>query len=425
MILEILRSLKSSKKIFVNTTYLSVVEMVRLVMPFVALPFIYKIVGVEKYGIIVFAQSIVAYFIVFINFGLDVSAVRFVSINRNNHAKLNEIVSSIMCVKTVLLAISFFLFLLLIYSVSFFKQYLVVFLVSFSITLSDVILPIWYFQGVEKMKNIAFIRLIAMLIYVIFLFVFLKNKEQYYLIPLFQSFGLIVSALISVFYLMKYEKIVYYIPRRSVVYSYFKNSIPFFSSRVSVVINTTLAKVISGFFFSMHDVAVFDLAQKIASTAFVPLQMLNQAIFPHNAKYQNRIYANTMLYAVLLMAFILIVAIYLTAPYLVFFFAKDQLPEAVVIVRVLCFYVFSGSISLYTGSPVLVAFGYFRPFNFSVILSTVIIICLYALYYLIGYFSIVNLALALGFSEFVIALYRLFFCFKFKIFSFHGQFKKI
>lgn len=35
----------------------------------------------------------------------------------------------------------------------------------------------------------------------------------------------------------------------------------------------------------MHEVAVFDLAQKIAMTALVPLQMLNQALFPHIAKH--------------------------------------------------------------------------------------------------------------------------------------------
>ena len=44
-------------------------------MPFVALPYLISTVGADKYGLVVFAQAIISYFIIFINFGLDVLQV--------------------------------------------------------------------------------------------------------------------------------------------------------------------------------------------------------------------------------------------------------------------------------------------------------------------------------------------------------------
>ena len=50
------------KVIVHNTTYLSVLEILKMVMPFVALPYLISTVGADKYGLIVFAQ---AYYLLF------------------------------------------------------------------------------------------------------------------------------------------------------------------------------------------------------------------------------------------------------------------------------------------------------------------------------------------------------------------------
>ena len=93
---------KKYKVILSNTAYLSVLEILKMVMPFVALPYLIQTVGTENYGIVVFAQTVISYFIVLVNFGLDVSAVKDVSVARNDLPKLNEVVSSVLLIKTIL-----------------------------------------------------------------------------------------------------------------------------------------------------------------------------------------------------------------------------------------------------------------------------------------------------------------------------------
>ena len=48
------------------------------------------------------AQTIVQYFIVVINFGLDISAVKDVSVHRNDKLALNRIVSTVLFIKLIL-----------------------------------------------------------------------------------------------------------------------------------------------------------------------------------------------------------------------------------------------------------------------------------------------------------------------------------
>lgn len=82
---------------------------------------------------------------------------------------------------------------------------------------------------------------------------------------------------------------------------------------------------------------------------------------------------------------------------------------------------FSGGITSFTGSPVLVSFGYSKPFNRSVVLSTFVLIVIYMVLYFTNSFSIINFALALGFAEFVIAIYRLYYCNRYKLIMLYGR----
>ena len=92
---------KRYNTIIKNTGYLSVLEIFKLIMPFIALPYIIRVIGAENYGLIAFVQTVISYFSMFVNFGLDISAVRNVALARNDEDKLAEVVSSVLCLKCI------------------------------------------------------------------------------------------------------------------------------------------------------------------------------------------------------------------------------------------------------------------------------------------------------------------------------------
>lgn len=70
-------------------------------------------------------------------------------------------------------------------------------------------------------------------------------------------------------------------------------------------------------------------------TALVPLQMLNQALFPHIAKTLDRKFVNKCFRLILLATGCIIVIVYILAPFAVFVLSDGKLPESVDILHVL------------------------------------------------------------------------------------------
>ena len=417
----ILQKIKNHKTIVKNTGYLSIIEVIRMAMPFIALPYVLKTIGASNYGLAVFAQTIISYFSIFINFGLDVSAVKDVSINRNDPKTLNAIVSSVLLIKFVLFCLAFAVLLLGIAVIPFMHEYKTLFLAAFLTCLSEVLFPIWFYQGIEKMEFLTFIRTSSILFYTITVFIFVRQTDDYTNVVLLQSLGNLLAGGISAFCILKVAKIRLVFPQWDMLVTTFRESMLFFVSRLSVVLNNNMAKTISGMVFSMHFVAAFDLAQRIATVALVPAQMLNQAVYPHLAKTKNKIFANKFLYLNVLLSFCVSTVVYILAPYAIRYFSGTQLPEAVTLTRILCLWIFCGGITTYIGSPVLVSFGHPKQFNVSVLLSTAALFVCYGVLYLCNLMTIYNFALALFISECNILIYRLYYCYHYKIFSFHGR----
>lgn len=401
-----------------NTSYLSILELLKMVMPFIALPYIIRIVGSESYGLIAFIQTMISYFGIFINWGLDISAVKDVAIAKNDKYVLGEIVSSVLLIKFLLWLISLIVLLLLFIFIPMMRENKLLILFAFLSCLSEVFFPVWYFQGRERMKDITLIRSVSILFYVSTLFFVVTKKSDYIYIPLLQSIGLLLSSFISICVVIKRDGIRFSLYNYYIIKRYFIDSIPFFVSRLSVLLNSGMAKIVCGFFFSMQSVAALDIAQKIASASFIPLQMLNQALYPYFARTKDTVLARKGLVFMFLLSLSVMIFVFAIAPFAIGIFAGNQLPESIVLLRIMGLYIVAGGISLYLGTPILVAFGYPKPFNMSVIFSSFILFGFYFILYLSDFMSINNFALVLGISELFIALYRYYYCSINKLFSY-------
>ncbi len=376
------------KTIFQNAGYLGVIEIVRLIMPFVALPYVLKIIGGENYGLAVYAQTIISYFMIFVNFGLDESAVKDVSINRNNVYELNCIVSRVLIIKGVLFAIGLLLLFVLIVSFPFFDTYKTLLLVAYGTCLSEVLYPVWFYQGIEKMKYMTIVKTTSIVFYTFTVFFFVKEKDDYVIVVLLQSLGNLIAGILSIYILLYINKIRLVKVELSSIFNTFLNSIPFFLSRSSLVINMGLSKIASGILLNMESVATLDVAGKICSAGVIPMQTLTQAAYPHIAYTHNKSFVKKYLKLVISLSLFVAICIVCFSPYVLPFLTSNQLSDIISITQLLSVQVFFCGISIYLGAPVLVSFGYPMAFNLSVIFSTLLLI----IYYLVGlYFNVASL----------------------------------
>ena len=127
-----IKALKEYKLVGLNTVYLSIMEIIHLAMPFVALPYIIKTVGADNYGKVVFSQTIASYFSITVNFGLDIIAAKDVAINRDNTLVLGKILGKVLTIKSIICASVFIIYTILIFMEQNTKQYNIVLFLFFN-----------------------------------------------------------------------------------------------------------------------------------------------------------------------------------------------------------------------------------------------------------------------------------------------------
>ena len=191
-----------------NFGYLSALQLFTLFIPIIIYPYLIRVIGKEIWGEIVFAQVIISYASLFINFGFDVSATRDVSVNRDNPIELSKIVSSVFITKLFFGLISTLSVILLINFIPFFSYHKLLYLYTFIFCLGDIFFPIYFFLGIEKMKYITFINLFTKLLFLLFVFIFVKDKSDYILVPLFNGLGAAIGGIIAMVIAIKKETVV-------------------------------------------------------------------------------------------------------------------------------------------------------------------------------------------------------------------------
>src|SRR5208283_4678208 len=114
-----------------NVTSLSGLQVVTYFFPIIILPYLVRIIGPEKFGLIAFAQAFVQYFMILTDYGFNYTATRKISLCHDKKNEICSIFSSVMTVKFILTLISFVILLIIINLVPRFKNDWLIFFISF------------------------------------------------------------------------------------------------------------------------------------------------------------------------------------------------------------------------------------------------------------------------------------------------------
>ena len=59
-----------------NFSSLTLFQLINLSIPLITYAYLIRVLGIEKYGLVVFAQAVVGYLLIFVQFGFNISAIK-------------------------------------------------------------------------------------------------------------------------------------------------------------------------------------------------------------------------------------------------------------------------------------------------------------------------------------------------------------
>ncbi|CUT00864.1 oligosaccharide flippase family protein [Candidatus Chrysopegis kryptomonas] len=236
------------KILFTNVLSLSILQFGNYILPLITIPYIVRVIGPDKFGLISFAQAFTTYFTLVVNYGFDLSATREISANRNNKDALARIYSNVLFTKVFLFAICTITFLLLISLIPIFKENFLIFVLSYLIILGYVLFPTWFFQGIEKIYISSIFNFFIKLVFTLGIFIFVRKKEDFFFVPFLMSLGQIIAGFFGLLYSLKLLNKKVNLPKLNEIFYELKNSFTVFISLVFINFYTVSNTFILGFF---------------------------------------------------------------------------------------------------------------------------------------------------------------------------------
>ena len=362
---------EDKKRLLGNFLSLSGLQVFTYILPLITLPYLVRVLGVEKYGLVMFAQSFIVFFNILVDYGFNLSATREVAVNRDNKAKVTEIYSSVMTIKVLLLGASFAILSSIVFSVEKFTPDATLYLLTFLMVVGQALFPIWYFQGMERMKYITIINILSRVIFTVAIFGFVHQEDDYILVPVLNGLGACVGSIYALWLVRTSFKQKFELQNWKTISLHFKDSTQFFLSRVSVSVFTTANGFVLGIFTNNTVVGYYSIAEKIYQAISGVYGPINQALYPYVAKEKNirlfkKIFSLIVLLNVLGVSFL-----YFFGEYVLYFLFTDEVGvETIWSFKVFLIANLVAVPSVLIGYPFLGALGYAYHVNLSVIYTS-------------------------------------------------------
>lgn len=384
---------KSDKRVLIeNTISIAITQILTYVMPLISLPYLSRVLGVEKFGLVFWAQACIQYFMLITEYGFNWSASREISIAKNDQNKISEIFNSVMGVKFILICICFIILSILIFFVPKFHKEWILFYLTFFMVIGNAIYPVWYFQGIEHMKYITFLKIVSQSIFLILIFVFIKNPENYLYVALLNSLGFMIAGIISVISAQKRFGLKLYIPTWIAVKKEFKNSFEYFTANIANTIYTNTNSFILGIVASPLLVGYYVAAEKIFWAIHMLTSPIATAIYPQISKNKNIKLYKKIFYPTIFAMFLISVFVYILSKQIILIFYGNEMLEAYKILRIFCITVLFSSISGLIGYPLLGAMGYSKVVNRSLPMAALVHIIMLSTLYFFNILDVLSIA---------------------------------
>ena len=389
-----------------NYFFMTVLQILNMCFYLLIYPFLIRTLGQEGYGLYAYAASMVFLFVTFVNFGFDLPAAQQVALHSDDKQVLRSVLSCVQTAKIYIEMIAVLCFAVVMLINPIMGNAPCVFWITFLQTLTFILFPQWYYQGLQKMKMVTYIQFGFRLLSLPFIFIFIESPQDVWVFSLITSLASVLGGITAWLMIRYCDGIKIYWASIPAVKRAYLEAVPFCGSNIIGVAKEQGMILMAGSFLGMADVAIYDLANKIMLIPRTIFSKLNDALYPkmvvRSDKETNR---RVLLYEVVLgIGAMLCVALF--GPLAVYVLGGEQMMSSygvtvILSFTILCWLVVGVFLQFY-----FVPAGYTRHilYNQIVAMSSCFIVAGVGLYF---WHNVYALAVAYAFS----GLCEIFYCY--------------
>jgi PST family polysaccharide transporter len=337
-----------NKTLFNNFIALFILQLMNYALPLIILPYLTQKLGPANYGKVAWAQYAIQYLIFFTDYGFHFSANRLISVDRNNPENVNRIFNSVMLIKFFLMLVSYSILFIWMQQSGLAGEDKLILNISFLMVFGAVLMPVWLYQGMEKMKWMTIINIVFKILLVISVFVFVSKREDVIMTAWLMAGS---NALIGIFTLItaiRIFKIRIFFPEFKDVSFQFKEGWLVFLTTVFTAVYVTSNGFLLGELAGDTSLGYYTPAEKIVRAVASFFNPVMFALYPFitkkfadDRKEATRLFFK-LLYQISIITFIASVMIFLFAP-LTDDLLGDEYSASIRIIQWLAFIPFFGT----------------------------------------------------------------------------------
>lgn len=263
-----------------NLVFLGTMQATNYLVPIIVIPILLERIGLEKYGIIVFAQGICSIAVAITDYGLNLTGTRDISQNESDIHAQQSINVNILMTRLVLVTTGFIVLFVLAQLFPRWRAESLVILTSYTIVIAQGLLPQWYFEGIQKMHFLSILTFLSRLTYLLAIIFFIQSPEDYSSVNLLNGLSWLVCSLIGlglVFYRTGISKIRF---SWSVVKQMLQSNIKISLSGIVAAGYRNGPILIAGSVFGPIVLGIYGVLDKLVSLISTSGAILFRSVFP-------------------------------------------------------------------------------------------------------------------------------------------------
>ncbi len=292
---------------------------------------------------------------------------------------------------------------IIVFSFEKFRMDWIIYYMTFGTILGQVLFPVWFFQGMERMKYITFLNITSKLISTVAIFVFIHKTSDYIYVPLINSLGYILSGVFALLIVFRDFEIKFIIPHFKSLKHQLKEGWYIFISTVAISLYTISNTFILGLLTNNTIVGYYAAAEKIIKAVQGLMGPVSQTIYPYISKLvieskENSVkFIRKMTFLIGYIGFMISCILFLLASFIVNILLGKEYMPSILVLRILAFLPFIIALSNIFGIQTMLNFNYKKAFSRILIGASIINIVLS--FALIPFYKEIGTSIAVLISE--------------------------